>query len=181
MVDGEVWHSDEMIATTQLRHRNSRLSVLVLADKKPAENEVGQLKSRNIHFIGLSIGQEALIDKVLSLIYQNASYVVSATCEAPLVEIGSFTFDQAQQQLTIQDETRELTQREALLLEYLQSRRNEVVRRESILKAIWGEDNYFAGRSLDVFISRLRKYLQQDSSILIENIHGVGFRFAVSD
>jgi len=74
---------------------------------------------------------------------------------------------------------RRLTRREAELLSYLSQRRDQVSERGDILEKIWGENDYFLGRSLDVFISRLRKYLKQDDRIKIENIHGVGFSFQV--
>ena len=61
--------------------------------------------------------------------------------------------------------------------ELLYENRNQVIRRSFILETLWGKDDYFLGRSLDVFVSRLRKFLNEDDSLKIENIHGVGFRF----
>lgn len=72
-----------------------------------------------------------------------------------------------------------LTKREAEILHYLLKKKNELVKREEILIALWGEDDYFKGRSLDVFISKIRKYLQNDSSVDIENYHGIGFKLTV--
>ncbi|MEO5905509.1 MAG: winged helix-turn-helix domain-containing protein, partial [Saprospiraceae bacterium] len=72
-------------------------------------------------------------------------------------------------------------QREADILYYLASRPNQVIRRSDILEDIWGKDDYFYGRSLDVFISRLRKYLNEDSSISIENVHSVGFKLNIPE
>jgi two-component system response regulator VicR len=64
-------------------------------------------------------------------------------------------------------------------LKYFACHRNEVVRREELLKTIWGDDDYYMGRSLDVFISRLRKYLAtEDQSVKIDNVHGIGFRMS---
>jgi DNA-binding response OmpR family regulator len=68
-----------------------------------------------------------------------------------------------------------LTRREAELLEYLISRTDKVLKREEILAQLWGENDYFLGRSLDVFISRLRKYLSLSNSVSINNVYGVGF------
>jgi len=70
-----------------------------------------------------------------------------------------------------------LTQKEADLLKFFIENKNIVLKRSEILEKLWGEDDYFLGRSLDVFISRLRKYLKSDGNLKIENIHGVGFRF----
>jgi len=77
------------------------------------------------------------------------------------------------------EEPRRLTRREAELLSYLSKGRDQVSERGDILEKIWGENDYFLGRSLDVFISRLRKYLKEDPRIKIENIHGVGFSFQI--
>lgn len=69
-----------------------------------------------------------------------------------------------------------MTKKEADLLKILIQNKNKIVERSTILERLWGENDYFMGRSMDVFISRLRKYLKADESITIENIHGVGFR-----
>jgi DNA-binding response OmpR family regulator len=70
-----------------------------------------------------------------------------------------------------------LTQRENELMKYLFENCNRLVKREDILKEIWGDDDYFLGRSLDVFISRLRKILSKEPSVKIQNVHGIGYRF----
>ena len=70
-----------------------------------------------------------------------------------------------------------LTQREAELLKLFLDNKNTVLKREQILTSLWGDDDYFKGRSLDVFISRLRKILANENGITIENLHGIGFKF----
>ena len=77
----------------------------------------------------------------------------------------------------IDEESRQLTQKEADLLQLFAASPNVVLKRSTILERLWGENDYFMGRSLDVFISRLRKYLKRDDQLKIENIHGVGFKF----
>ena len=94
--------------------------------------------------------------------------------------VGTFRFDAANLTLTRAGHTNTLTQREADVLAFLLARPNTVVRRGELLKAIWGDDDYFMGRSLDVFISRLRKRLLADPSVRIDSVHGVGFRLVVS-
>lgn len=103
--------------------------------------------------------------------------------EAPkeAISVGNYLFDYPNLNLSINGTTRGLTQREADILYYLASRPNIVIRRSDILEDIWGKDDYFYGRSLDVFISRLRKYLSEDSNITIENVHSVGFKLNVPD
>jgi DNA-binding response OmpR family regulator len=74
---------------------------------------------------------------------------------------------------------KQLTQKESDVLKLLCQHENETVKRELILSSVWGNTDYFTGRSLDVFISKLRKYLKEDDRIHIENIHGVGFRLRI--
>jgi DNA-binding response OmpR family regulator len=92
------------------------------------------------------------------------------------LSFGAFVFDAKNLKLTGPTGPTDLTQREADLLALLLRRRNEVVPREEILVQLWGKSDYFLGRSLDVFVSRLRKYLAADPSLRVVNVHGVGFR-----
>lgn len=96
-------------------------------------------------------------------------------------QIGQYQFDYVNQYLSYQDQQKGLTKKEADLLRLLCLNLNEVMQRELALKSIWGSDDYFNGRSMDVFISRLRKYLKEDESIQLINIHGVGFKLAVKE
>lgn len=89
--------------------------------------------------------------------------------------LGKYTFVYDNHSLTSGDDFRRLTSREAAVLRLLCSSRNNIVKREVILTEIWGENDYFAGRSLDVFISKLRKYFADDPGVKIENIPKVGF------
>ncbi len=103
--------------------------------------------------------------------------------EAPkeALKIGKYAFDYANLDLSTNSHSKGLTQREADILYYLAKRPNQVIRRSDILEDIWGKDDYFYGRSLDVFISRLRKYLSEDASLSIENVHSVGFKLTVPE
>jgi len=93
--------------------------------------------------------------------------------------IGIYEFDVKNQLLSSKNEQRNLTKKEARILTYLCEHKNDIAPRELILKNIWGNDDYFSGRSMDVFISKLRKYLANDDTITINNIHGVGFKLEV--
>jgi DNA-binding response OmpR family regulator len=97
------------------------------------------------------------------------------------VSVGKYTFDFSNQSLVIDGKINRITERESNILNYLLAKRNNVVKREDMLKDIWGENNYFLGRSLDVFISKIRKYLKDDPAISIENVFGVGFIFNVPE
>lgn len=91
-------------------------------------------------------------------------------------QLGQFSFDSHNFILNHPSHTKTLTQKEAEVLKLLCQNTDRVLKREEILKSVWGDDDYFMGRSMDVFISKLRKYLKEDPSVQIVNYHGVGFR-----
>ena len=93
------------------------------------------------------------------------------------IMIGEFKFNYGRMQLTGYGASNRLTLKEAELLQYFLLKKNTVLKREDILVKLWGEDDYFLGRSLDVFISRLRKYLKPEKSVKLETIRGVGYLF----
>ncbi len=91
--------------------------------------------------------------------------------------IGTFTYDTANFMLQHKDlDDRKLTQKEAKVLKILCENKNKVLPKDIILNSVWGQDDYFVGRSLDVYISKLRKYLSVDQQVSIENVHGVGLK-----
>jgi len=94
-------------------------------------------------------------------------------------EIGKYQFDTENFILFNETEKISLTQRESDLLKLFVDNKNLVLKRQQILTSLWGDDDYFMGRSLDVFISRLRKILVNEKGISIENLHGIGFRFTM--
>lgn len=95
--------------------------------------------------------------------------------------MGKFTFDYVHQTLTIDGNVRELTSKECELLRMFALNFNQLVDRNSTLQKIWKDDSYFAARSMDVYITKLRKYLKDDPSVQIQNVHGVGFKLTVVD
>jgi DNA-binding response OmpR family regulator len=134
---------------------------------------------------GLSLGADDYITKPFSveeLVLRMEVFLKrSKTNETPsenLVHIGKLIIDFSNQWLMFEGKKTEMTRRESELLRYLIERSDCLVKREEILKEVWGDDNYFLGRSLDVFISRLRKLLAYEPAIRIDNVHGVGFRLS---
>jgi DNA-binding response OmpR family regulator len=93
--------------------------------------------------------------------------------------VGNLRFSYTDLQLSIGKETFNLTQKEADLLKFLCEHSNRILKREEVLLNVWGKDDYFLGRSMDVFITKLRKYFKTDPNINLETIHGIGFRFNV--
>ena len=98
------------------------------------------------------------------------------TKDTSLYKIGKFTFDTQKQILTLGDKQTKLTTKESELLGLLCAHANEILQRDFALKTIWIDDNYFNARSMDVYITKLRKHLKEDESIEIINIHGKGYK-----
>jgi two-component system OmpR family response regulator len=99
--------------------------------------------------------------------------------EEPVYQIGKYIFDHKNMILSLDNKDRILTRKENALLKLLYENRNKILTRETALKSVWGNDDYFIGRSMDVFIAKLRKYLKDDSSIYITNVHGTGFKLEI--
>ncbi|MFZ4477559.1 MAG: response regulator transcription factor [Saprospiraceae bacterium] len=170
---------DGFTLATEIRKRDELVPIIFLTAKS--------MKQDKIH--GLTIGADDYITKPFSIeelllkidIFLRRTKYSTILKENLVVKIANYLFDYKNLSLTNGDYTETLTQKEADLLKLLNENRNQVVKRSYILETIWGKDDYFLGRSLDVFISRLRKYLQIDERIKIENIHGVGFKFRVDE
>jgi DNA-binding response OmpR family regulator len=96
-----------------------------------------------------------------------------------LVGIGRYRFDPSRQKLVLDNQEVLLSHREAELLRRLYEQRNQVLERSSVLTELWGDDSFFNGRSLDVFITRLRRYLREDPDIQIVNIRGIGYKLII--
>ncbi|MEM6378253.1 MAG: response regulator transcription factor [Bacteroidota bacterium] len=160
----------------KVRSYDTQVPILFVTAKSLKEDRLHGLRIGGDDYITKPFSIEELILKIE--IFLKRRQIVEP--EAPKVyRLGQFSFDHSNLQLSSTAEERMLTQKEADLLQYFLSNKNQLVRRSDILKTIWGEDDYFLGRSLDVFISRLRKYLKTDPGIKIENVHGIGFRFLI--
>jgi DNA-binding response OmpR family regulator len=117
--------------------------------------------------------------KIKAILRRNGEEDESA--EQSEISIGKFNFHPMLNCLKLGDNERKLTKTESKVLDVLLQKRGEVIERQMLLNLVWGRDDYHAGRSLDVYISKLRKYLSEDPRIQIENIHGVGFRIFEND
>ncbi len=114
---------------------------------------------------------EELIVRINNLLHRTKTHQNSET-----LAIGKYIFDFPKQILNYKDESYQLTHREAHLLFHLVKNKNQLLDRSMILKKLWGDDDFFNGRSMDVFISKLRKKLKQDDSVQIINVRGFGYK-----
>jgi two-component system OmpR family response regulator len=128
-------------------------------------------------YITKPFDSDVLMHKIKAIIKRNEEdHKVTDNIE---FELGAYHFNPKLRELKIKDSTQILSPKENELLKMLAEYKNDLLTREKALKKIWGSDTYFNGRSMDVYIAKLRKYLKEDSTIEIVNIHGNGFRLVV--
>jgi DNA-binding response OmpR family regulator len=155
-----------------IRRQNQQVPVLFLTARSAQKDRIEGFRKGADDYITKPFGIEELIMRVE--VFLKRSQV--AIPPGDVVKIGAYTFDIRNMNLMIQEKTCTLTRKEADLLELFCRHKEQLIKREDILKSIWGNDDYFLGRSLDVFVSRLRKYLKEDENIEIVNQFGIGFR-----
>lgn len=158
-----------------IRKKDQQIPILFLTAKSMKEDRIHGLKLGGDDYLTKPFSIEELILKIE--IFLRRSRVFEAPSQDVEIQVGVYKYMPMEYQLSYNNNVRILTQRESELLDYLIKNKNKVIKRSAILESLWGEDDYFMGRSLDVFISRLRKYLSDDPAIKIDNIHGIGFKF----
>jgi len=173
LVDVMLPEIDGFEVAETIRSRHSEIPILFLTAKSLKEDKIKGLKIGADDYITKPFSIEELILKIK--IFLKRKYIAGSQ-ELSVLRIGDYTLDHDNLRLTLGDDSSQMTKKEADLLKMLINNKNKIVERSTILERIWGENDYFMGRSMDVFISRLRKYLKTDENISIENIHGVGFR-----
>ncbi len=173
LVDVMLPHMDGYSVVEDIRSRHSEIPILFLTAKSLKEDKIHGLKLGADDYITKPFSIEELILKIN--VFLRRKYITS-TMELSVLKVGQYVLDHDNLRLIRDDRTDQMTKKEADLLKLLIQNKNKIVERGTILERLWGENDYFMGRSMDVFISRLRKYLKQDLTISIENIHGVGFR-----
>jgi DNA-binding response OmpR family regulator len=158
----------------KIRSKNTEIPIIFISAKALKEDRIKGLKIGADDYLVKPFSIEELILKIEVFLKRSKKTESSS----PKYKIGKYHFDPKNYTLQDSGNTTTLTQRESELLLYFIRHKNSVLKRQDILKAIWGDDDYFMGRSLDVFISRLRKVFANEENIVIENIHGIGFRFS---
>lgn len=136
---------------------------------------------------GFSVGADDYVtkpfnfDELVMRIEAILKRTKSAEPEQKEFKIGKFILRTDELKLELGDKITSLTKKEAALLQFLAKNANQPVKREDMLVNIWKDDSYFAGRSMDVYITKLRKYLKEDPNVEIQNVHGVGFKLAINE
>jgi two-component system, OmpR family, response regulator len=167
---------DGFTLAEQIRKKNSSVPIVFLTARGMNEDRVRGFKAGCDDYVTKPFNSEELglrIEAILKrcgLIKEEEQY-----------DIGIYKFDAVNMKLTTVNGTQSLTPKESSLMRLLCRNKNQLLSREKALKEIWDDENYFVGRSMDVFIARLRKYLKDDPNVSIANVHGTGFRLEVAE
>ena len=157
----------------EIRKIDQNIPILFLTAKSMQEDRIYGLELGGDDYITKPFSIEELILRIE--VFLKRKNIISTP--SGILKIGIFILDYSNLKLFNGDQLiKNLTQKECDLLKLLIENKTQTLKRQTILEKLWGENDYFLGRSMDVFISRLRKYLKEDSTIKIENVHGVGFR-----
>lgn len=163
---------DGFAVAQSIRESDHRTPILFVTAKSMLEDKIAAFQLGGDDYLTKPFSMEELLCRMEVFLRRSAP----ATSGEEMIAVGDFEFDCRNLILRHPSSTKNLTQKEADLLKLLCENKDHILKREEILLKIWGDDDYFMGRSMDVFISKLRKYLKEDERIQIVNYHGVGFR-----
>jgi two-component system, OmpR family, response regulator len=171
---------DGFTLATEIRKLDSKIPFLFLTAKNLKEDVLQGFKIGADDYITKPFDTDIFLFKVKAVLRRN--HGAETSDEIPVeYKIGKYLFNYKIRTIQYQDSVQKLSPKEAELLRMLCMRMNDVLLRDEALKKIWGEESYFTTRSMDVFVTKLRKYLKDDSTVEIENIHGNGFRLLCRD
>jgi DNA-binding response OmpR family regulator len=165
---------DGFTLAKEIRLINSDIPIIFLTAKSMKEDVLEGFTLGADDYITKPFSMEELIFRIEAILRRTNPE--SNNSQQTLYNIGEYTFDSQKQQLNSGTQVQKLTTKESELLKLLCNNRNKVLERNFALRTIWIDDNYFNARSMDVYITKLRKYLKNDPSIQIINIHGKGFK-----
>ena len=170
-------HVDGFTIAREIRKINNLVPIIFLTAKKMKEDVLKGYGVGGDDYVTKPFDTDILLAKIKAIMTRRDFQ----TGTRDVFEIGKFVFNSTLRTLTIGDDERKLSPKEAQLLELLALNPNELISREVALKKIWGSDDYFTARSMDVYITKLRKFLSDDPNLNIKNIHGAGFQLIIRD
>ncbi|MFZ2339573.1 MAG: response regulator transcription factor [Bacteroidales bacterium] len=166
---------DGLALAKAVRDIDPSIPVIFLTARNQEDDIIEGFKTGADDYITKPFNMEELLYRI-EAIFRRTTGPVAEVKNEELHQIGGYTFDSKRQLLNFKDQQISLTTKESELLMLLYRHRNEILERNYALKNIWIDDNYFNARSMDVYITRLRKYLKKDPEVKILNIHGKGYR-----
>ena len=174
LLDVMMPNMDGFSLATEIRKTGLETPIIFLTAKAMKEDRIKGFKLGADDYVTKPFSVEELALRIKAILKRGKSFQPSNKT----IPFSNHELDLGNLLLNIDDQKIQLTQKEADILALFASNPNTLLKREFILQSVWGDDGYFVGRSLDVFISKLRKYLSSDKAIKIVNIHGSGYKFS---
>lgn len=168
---------DGFTLAAQIRKKNELLPIILLTAKNMDEDKIKGFKSGVDDYITKPFNMQELLLRMEVFLKRTKTEINLFPSK---VTLGTITFNYEELELQTIEGVIQLTQKEADLLKYFCQHINQTLKREDILVHVWGKDDYFLGRSMDVFITKLRKHLRSDTAIEIQTIHGKGFKLLIN-
>jgi two-component system, OmpR family, response regulator len=168
---------DGLTLAKEIRKTNQNIPIIFLTARNQKEDIIDGFKTGADDYITKPFSMEELLYRIEAILRRVIDNIAPKKEEH--YSIGEYSFDTLKQLLTFKNQTIKLTTKESELLELLCKHKNEILERNYALKVIWIDDNYFNARSMDVYITKLRKYLKKDLSVKILNVHGKGYKLLI--
>lgn len=176
LVDVMMPKMDGFVLTEKIREEDEFIPIIFLTAKSLEEDKLRGFEIGGDDYITKPFSMKELTYRIQVFLRRT---IEPASEGSKIISFGHSSYDVVNLHYSIGSKNFPLTQMEGQLMKMLLMKKNQLVKREDILEEIWGENDYFKGRSLDVFVTRLRKYLKADPSVEIKNHHGVGFSLIV--
>jgi two-component system OmpR family response regulator len=171
---------DGFTLAEEIRVINETVPIIFLTAKTMKEDKIRGFKTGGDDYLTKPFSTEELSLRIEAILRRTRYSLLNGEKET-VYSLGKYTFDYSNQILKGPSGEKRLTKKEAEVLRLLCINKNKILRREIALKMIWGEDDYFMGRSMDVYITKLRKFLSEDPAVSITNIHRTGFMLEVNE
>jgi DNA-binding response OmpR family regulator len=175
LLDVMLPYKDGFTLAEDIRKTNSTTPIVFLTAKSMTDDKIKGFRAGADDYITKPFSTEEFLLRIEAILKRTGKGQITDSAKE-VFQLGNYVFDYANYQLKHSDQIKKLTKKEAEVLRLLCLHKNQVIQRELVLTMVWGSDDYFLGRSLDVFITKLRKYLKDDERVQITNIHGVGFK-----
>ncbi|MBL1280533.1 MAG: response regulator transcription factor [Fluviicola sp.] len=169
---------DGFTLAKEIREIDKKIPILFLSAKSMKEDKLEGFSIGADDYLTKPFQMEELLARINAIMRRIDMKTPEEKAE---LQIGSIKYEPAFRMLHLKEEIKKLTTKENQLLQMLVKNQNEILDRQATLRAIWGDDNYFNGRSMDVYIAKLRKVLREDENIEIMNVHGKGFKLVVKE
>jgi DNA-binding response OmpR family regulator len=170
---------DGFALARQIRSHDVELPIIFLTSRSLPQDVVEGFESGGNDYLKKPFSLEELVVRIKALLSKNR-LVVTQAAAAQTISLGQYLFEYPASTLTFMGVKRSLTTREGEILHMLAANKSQVLDRKTLLLHLWGNDDYFSGRSLDVFMAKLRKYLKEDPTVNILSIRGQGYKLIYS-